>query len=87
MTVRHHALSHFLASMGEFPGADADDTLLAVTALSFDIAALELYLPLSVGARLVLVPHGVSRDGFALAQLHQAHRPSILQTTPPGWRR
>ncbi len=43
-----------------------NDTLLALTSLSFDIAALELYLPLSVGARLVLVPHGVSRDGLAL---------------------
>ncbi|WP_256376925.1 non-ribosomal peptide synthetase [Nitrosospira multiformis] len=84
--VVHHALSHFLTSMGELPGMNAQDTLAAVTALSFDIAALELYLPLSVGARLVLVPQGVNRDGLALAQLLQTHRPSVLQSTPAGWR-
>ena len=52
--VRHHALSHFLLSMQETPGLSPDDILVAVTSLSFDIAALELYLPLISGARVVL---------------------------------
>ena len=44
--VPHSAIVNFLCSMRREPGFSADDTLLAVTTLSFDIAALELYLPL-----------------------------------------
>jgi acyl-coenzyme A synthetase/AMP-(fatty) acid ligase len=65
---------------------DAEDTLLSVTALSFDIAALEFYLPLSVGARVVLAPQAASGDGLALAQLLLAHQATVLQSTPAGWR-
>ncbi len=49
VAVRHGALSNFMMSMAETPGLDADDVLLAVTPLSFDIAGLELFLPLSRG--------------------------------------
>ncbi|WP_186032347.1 condensation domain-containing protein, partial [Burkholderia gladioli] len=52
--ISHRALLNLLDSMQRAPGLDASDTLLAVTSLSFDIAALELYLPLISGARLVL---------------------------------
>lgn len=84
--VRHAALSHFLASMREAPGLKADDVLLAVTSLSFDIAALELYLPLVCGARLVLAPKHVVRDGEALGRLLRDSGATVLQSTPSGWR-
>src|SRR3546814_5243662 len=45
----HRALVNFMAAMAERPGLSADDRLLAVTTLSFDIAGLELYLPLKIG--------------------------------------
>src|SRR4029079_2930868 len=51
VAVSHRALSNFLFAMRERPGISAEDTLLAVTTISFDIAALELYLPLANGAR------------------------------------
>ena len=41
----------------------AADRLLAVTTLSFDIAGLELYLPLTVGARVELASRAVASDG------------------------
>src|SRR5690606_36397360 len=44
--IPHQALVNFLVSMQKEPGLTSDDTLLAVTTLSFDIAGLELYLPL-----------------------------------------
>ncbi|SDH31993.1 non-ribosomal peptide synthetase [Nitrosomonas sp. Nm132] len=84
--VRHHALSHFVMSMLELPGMTVKDTLVSVTALSFDIAGLEIYLPLSAGARLVLAPQAASHDGSILAQLLQTYQVSILQSTPAGWR-
>jgi len=84
--VRHLALSHFLLSMQEAPGMSADDVLVAVTSLSFDIAALELYLPLLSGARLVLASRDVVRSGSALGQLMDACGATVLQSTPAGWR-
>ncbi|WP_042673993.1 non-ribosomal peptide synthetase, partial [Variovorax sp. CF313] len=84
--VRHRSLSHFMLSMKEAPGMTQDDVLVAVTSLSFDIAALELYLPLLSGARLVLAPRDVVRNGSALGELMDGCGATVLQSTPAGWR-
>jgi amino acid adenylation domain-containing protein len=84
--VRHEALAHFILGMQQAPGMTADDVLVAVTSLSFDIAALELYLPLSCGARIVLASQETVRDGRALAQLVESCGATVLQSTPAGWR-
>lgn len=84
--VRHHALSHFLLSMHETPGLSPDDIMVAVTSLSFDIAALELYLPLISGARVVLASRETTRDGRALGELLNQEKATVLQATPSGWR-
>jgi thioesterase domain-containing protein len=60
--------------------------LAAVTTLSFDIAALELYLPLMVGARIQLVPKAIAMDGPALAALLESAGATIMQATPATWR-
>jgi len=84
--IPHAALLNFLASMRQQPGLSSDDTLLAVTTLSFDIAGLELFLPLSVGARVVLVSRDVAADGLQLAT-HLAHSgATVMQATPATWR-
>ena len=49
MQILHRAVVNFLLSMHRQPGLRAQDTLLAITTLSFDIAGLELYLPLIAG--------------------------------------
>jgi amino acid adenylation domain-containing protein len=84
--IRHHALSSFLQSMQEAPGLCAEDVLVAVTSLSFDIAALELYLPLICGARLALASREITRDGVALARLIEQSGATVVQSTPAGWR-
>src|SRR5690606_1942166 len=53
--VPHRAVANFLVAMQRMPGIAPDDRLLALTTLSFDIAVLELMLPLCVGARVVMV--------------------------------
>jgi amino acid adenylation domain-containing protein len=84
--VSHHALVNFLLSMCQEPGITPQDTLLAVTTLSFDIAGLELYLPLIVGAQLVIASRDVATSGIALAEtLVQTHA-TIMQATPITWR-
>ncbi len=69
VVVRHGALSNFLSSMHERPGLTAQDVLVSVTSLSFDIAGLELYLPLMAGARVVLANEAQARDGQELKTL------------------
>ncbi len=82
----HHSLMNFLDSMAQKPGIDANDTLLAVTTVSFDIAGLELYLPLLHGARLVLATQAEVTDGRALAANIARNQVTQMQATPATWR-
>ena len=84
--ITHGALHNFLETMLEKPGLNRDSTLLAVTTISFDIAALELYLPLISGARIALVPKETAGDGHALVKLLFATQATALQATPATWR-
>ena len=86
VVVPHRAVVNFLASMAREPGIAAADVLVAVTTLSFDIAVLELLLPLTVGANVVIATHDQTLDGHALAALLEQHRASVMQATPVTWR-
>nr|MDJ0841827.1 amino acid adenylation domain-containing protein [Acidobacteriota bacterium] len=78
------ALANFLRAMRPVTGLDRDDRLLAVTTVSFDIAALELYLPLLVGASITLASPDQANDGLRLAELLNRH--TAMQATPASWR-
>ncbi len=84
--IPHRAAVNFLASMAREPGLGADDTLCAITTLSFDIALLELMLPLTVGARIALADRATVADGVALAALLDAEDVTVMQATPATWR-
>ncbi len=84
--VLQRALVNFLLSMRQQPGLDASDTLLAVTTLSFDIAGLELFLPLLVGARVVLVSRETAANGADLAWTLERSKATVMQATPVTWR-
>ncbi len=84
--VTHGALVNFLWSMKHEPGLTSTDVLAAVTTISFDIAGLELYLPLIVGARIELVSREIAADGVRLAALLDECGATVLQATPSTWR-
>ncbi len=84
--VRHGGVINFLASMARQPGLAAADVLLAVTTVSFDIAVLELFLPLTVGARVELATRDVVADGARLAALLESAGATVMQATPATWR-
>jgi amino acid adenylation domain-containing protein/non-ribosomal peptide synthase protein (TIGR01720 family) len=84
--IPHAAVVNFLSSMSRQPGLTRADTLLAVTTLSFDIAGLELYLPLVVGARLVLASRETAQAGEELAALMARCGVTAMQATPATWR-
>ncbi|WP_143664381.1 amino acid adenylation domain-containing protein, partial [Streptomyces sp. NRRL B-24572] len=79
------ALVNFLTSMQDRFSLTVEDRLLAVTTVGFDIAGLELYLPLLHGARLVLAPRDTVRDAAALAALVGASGATVMQATPSLW--
>lgn len=83
--VSHRALVNFLTSMAREPGLTDRDTIVAVTTISFDIAGLELYLPLITGAKVVLAGQHTVRDGFALVRLVESSCATVLQATPTLW--
>ncbi len=84
--VLHRGVVNFLTSMQREPGITAADTLLSVTTLSFDIAVLEIFLPLVVGARVVLLSREDSMDGRKVAATIDAAEITMMQATPSTWR-
>jgi amino acid adenylation domain-containing protein/non-ribosomal peptide synthase protein (TIGR01720 family) len=84
--VPHGALSNFLASMGKQPGLSAADRILSLTTFSFDIFGLEVFLPLTVGARAVLVDKDTTLDPDGILDIVRDNRVTALQATPSTWR-
>ena len=84
--VSHRNELNFLLSMQREPGIQADDRLLAVTTISFDISLLELFLPLLAGATVVIAQRETTMDPAALAEELHRHDITILQATPTAWR-
>lgn len=80
--ILHRNLVNFLATMREQPGCTRDDVVCSATTLSFDIAALELYLPLVCGAQVVIADDAEHRDPEALCRLIERHGCTLFQTTP-----
>jgi amino acid adenylation domain-containing protein len=84
--IEHRSLVNFLQSMRREPGLVANDVLIAVTTFSFDIAGLEIFLPLIAGACVVIASHDIALDGRALRQLLQDSNATAMQATPITWR-
>ena len=82
----HRSLTNFLASMAQISRITAQDTLLAVTTLGFDIAALEIFLPLVTGAHLVMTAREITLDGEQLANHLADYNVTLMQATPATWR-
>lgn len=84
--VPRRAVGNFLSAMRVRPGFGPGDVLLAVTTYAFDISVLELFLPLSVGARLRIADRSLSEDADALHACIRDEGITVLQATPSTWR-
>ena len=83
--VQRRSLINFLLSMQRQFGFSHDDVLVAVTTLSFDIAGLELFLPLISGAQLAIATRAETLDAKVLAALMERSGATIMQATPATW--
>ncbi|MGH1396697.1 MAG: non-ribosomal peptide synthetase [Trichormus sp.] len=84
--IEHQSVVNLLNSIRQEPGLTSEDVLLAVASLSFDISVSEIFLPLSVGAKLVLASREVIADGKQLLKLQNIHGVTFMQPTPATWR-
>jgi amino acid adenylation domain-containing protein/non-ribosomal peptide synthase protein (TIGR01720 family) len=84
--VPHRALANFLLAMRERPGLAESDRLLAVTTLAFDIAGLEIFLPLIAGATVVVAARAEAADAALLARRLEETAATALQATPSTFR-
>ncbi len=84
--IQHSALVNLLRSMLEDPGLRKEDTFVAITTISFDIAGLELFGPLVSGAKLVLASREQTIDPEQLSELLDSSNATVMQATPSTWR-
>ncbi|TPG39736.1 amino acid adenylation domain-containing protein [Sphingomonas koreensis] len=84
--IPHAALVNLLLAMQTAPGFARSEKMVALTTLSFDIAELELWLPLVSGGSIILASREEATDMAALAQLIAVNRPQVMQATPATWR-
>lgn len=85
VVVPHRAVVNLLTTMSSEPGFSSEDRLLAVTTPSFDIAVLELLMPLGMGGTVVVASEGQATDGRALAEVLAQESITVLQATPSRW--
>ncbi|MGB7433976.1 MAG: amino acid adenylation domain-containing protein, partial [Candidatus Acidiferrum sp.] len=84
--VSRGALLNFLWSVRQWLNFTATDRLLAVTTISFDIAGLEIWLPLLNGAQTIVASREAAMDGWQLKTLIEQHAITFMQATPATWR-
>jgi amino acid adenylation domain-containing protein len=84
--IEHRSLANVVGAFRDALGAGSRDVWLAATSPSFDISALELFLPIVSGGRLVVAGESDVRDGAALVRLVREHAVTHVQATPSGWR-
>ncbi len=83
--IPRRALANLLLAMRERPGMASSDIHLAVTTTSFDISILELLLPLTCGAQIVIATAEESSDARELERLLGLHAVTVMQATPATW--
>jgi amino acid adenylation domain-containing protein len=84
--ITHRAVVNLLDSVQRQLQLTSKDRLLAVTTVCFDMSVVELYLPLSAGAAVIIASGEMVADGRLLAEQLLDERITIMQATPATWR-
>ncbi len=83
--ITHRSVANLIAHMRERPGLDGDDVVANLTTPAFDLSVPDWYLPLTTGARLVIVPREATLDGVELADWLTRSGATFVQATPTTW--
>ncbi|WP_439680119.1 amino acid adenylation domain-containing protein [Embleya sp. MST-111070] len=83
--VTHRGVANVARDMIERLSLDGSSVVGALTTVSFDIAVLELLVPLAAGARVQVLPQAVLTDGGRLGAALTDAGATVVQATPAGW--
>ncbi|MDB4286020.1 amino acid adenylation domain-containing protein [bacterium] len=83
--MNHYSLVNFFWSMRNSPGMDQDAVVLALASISFDISTLEIFLPLMVGAKVVVASEEMTTNPLLIGETINLHHINIMQATPATW--
>jgi amino acid adenylation domain-containing protein len=86
VAITHRSVVNFLTAIQQQLQLTERDRVFSVTTISFDIAVLELILPLTVGASVMIASHAVISDGDALIKYLANSGATLMQATPSTWR-
>lgn len=84
--IEHRSVLALMEAMATAPGFTANDTLLAVTRVTFDLSVPDWFMPLMLGGKLVVVSFEVASDPRRLAVAIAASHATVMQATPTTWR-
>jgi polyketide synthase PksJ len=84
--ITHRALMNLIHAMWRTPGFKKTDLLLAVAPISFDIATMDMFLPICAGGSLVIASREEAIFPFRLARLLKEYEVTVMQATPATWR-
>jgi amino acid adenylation domain-containing protein len=84
--VTHHNAANLSSSMQGTPGISCEDRLLGLTTLSFDIALLELCVPLMAGGTVIVASRAAALNAERIKDLMRDQLVTLLQGTPATWR-
>lgn len=84
--IEHKSAVNMLNSMTTCPKMSSDDVMLAIATVSFDISVFEIFGPLTVGAKLVVMPDRMRADGHELIRLFESCGANIMHCTPSYWK-
>ncbi|MBW1598370.1 AMP-binding protein [Streptomyces sp. JJ38] len=86
VAVSHRALEVRIDGLTQRPGLAEGESMLALTALSFDPSLAELLLPLRVGGTVLATDPEARSDPDLFAEAVERLRPDVVQATPSFWR-
>ncbi|MFE9976657.1 AMP-binding protein [Streptomyces hirsutus] len=86
VVVSQEALVARLQAMAQVPGLSKGESMVAMTALSFDISLAEMFVPLAVGGAIIAADPSVRMDPETFSSFVKKHEPDVIQATPSFWR-
>jgi amino acid adenylation domain-containing protein len=84
--LEHRNVANFIGYVQRMFQVGEHDAYLGVASMSFDASVLDFYLPLSVGAKFVIVEADTTRDPQALTETIARTGITVMHATPSTWR-
>ncbi len=86
VVIPHYAVVDHHYAMMERIGFSKDEAIFSVATVSFDPSVQDFFVPLLMGAKVIVAEQEAVSDGFLLKQRLEESKATLLQATPATWR-